>query len=220
MEPGRGVQHLGCVWWGPVAGKTHPPHALTEALDVWEATWAPYDDATYREVLALLHPHDVLLDIGAGDLHLAYRAAARVHRVYAIERQPHVVARGRRAGPRPPNVHVIVGDARWVPFPPHITVAVLLMRHCRHFPLYVRKLQATRCRYLITNARWGMGVEIIDLQAPRLPFHRVRLGWYACLCGAVGFITGPPEDLTQEAFRQVHEVQSCPACDPDGIRGG
>lgn len=203
-----------------MAGKARPPHTLSEALDAWEAAWAPYDEATYQEVLAHLQPQDVLLDIGAGDLRLAYRAAARVRRVYAIERQPHVVAQGYHVRPRPPNVQVIVGDARWVPFPPHITVAVLLMPHCQHFALYVRKLQATRCRHLITNARWGMGVEIIDLRAPRLPFHRVRLGWYACLCGAVGFIAGPPEQLTVEAFHRVQEVRSCPTCDPNVPGGG
>jgi hypothetical protein len=63
------------------------------------------------------------------------------------------------------NLVVIHGDARYVAFPNGITTAVLLMRHCTHFDLYVKKLQAVGCRTLITNARWRSGVEVIDLHA-------------------------------------------------------
>lgn len=178
----------------------------------WETAWAPYDEATYRIALSYLQPQDVVLDIGAGDLRFARRAAARAQRVYAIELRPEVVAIARRQGPWPDNLHVIGGDARTVPFPPDITVAVLLMRHCRHFRLYVEKLRAVGCRYLITNARWRMGVERVDLTAPRVPFAQAPPGWYACLCGAVGFIPLPPEMLTEAVFEAVHEVEACPAC--------
>jgi len=196
-----------------VAGKARSPLLEAGVLDPWEAAWAPYDEATYREVVAHLHPSDVLIDIGAGDLRLARRAALRVQRVYAIERQASVVARGLRQRPGPSNMYVVVADARWFPFPADATVAVLLMRHCRHFRLYVEKLRATRCRRLITNARWRMGVEVIDLRAPRLPFSRAGPGWYACLCGAVGFIPTAADRLTPEIMARVQEVIGCPACD-------
>lgn len=206
-----------------MAGKTLAPFPLTERLDPWEARWAPYDEATYQAVLAYLRPTDVVLDIGAGDLRLARQIASRVCRVYAIERQPHVVAQGIRTQPLPPNLHVFVGDARRLPFPPGVTVAVLLMRHCRHFRLYVRKLQAVGCRYLITNARWGLDVEKVDLLAPRRAYEAIRIGWYACLCGATGFVEGPPEAVTPGVLARVHEVDGCPRCrkartSPDGAR--
>ncbi len=41
----------------------------------WEAMWAPYDEATYGAALAQIAADDVVLDIGAGDLRLARRAA-------------------------------------------------------------------------------------------------------------------------------------------------
>lgn len=182
----------------------------------WETAWAPYDETTYREALAFLQPWDVVLDIGAGDLRLARLAAPRTRRVYAIELRPELVAAARRQGPWPHNLHVIVGDARTLPFPPGISVAVLLMRHCCHFHLYVQKLRAVGCRYLVTNARWRMGVECVDLMAPRVPFRQAPPGWYACLCGAVGFIPLPPEMLTEAVFERVHEVEACPACSSHG----
>jgi glycerol kinase len=45
-------------------------------LDCWEQLWAPYDESTYQAVLAAIGPEDILLEIGAGDLRLAIRAAA------------------------------------------------------------------------------------------------------------------------------------------------
>ena len=70
----------------------------------WEAAFAPYDEETYRAVLAQITPHDVVLDIGAGDLRLTRRVAAIARRVYAIERDPAVLARSdRRAAAGPPT---------------------------------------------------------------------------------------------------------------------
>ena len=180
----------------------------------WANHWAPYDEATYAAVLAAIGPRDVVLDIGAGDLRLTRRLARRARRVYAVERQAAVVQRGLRTGPLPPNVEVAVADARTWPFPAGVTVGVLLMRHCPDVALYMRKLRAVGARWLLTNARWRLDVERVDLHAPRRPFAAVRLGWYACACGAVGFVPGPPTDLTPAVLDQVHEVRDCPTCRP------
>src|SRR3990172_2227545 len=53
----------------------------------WEAAWAPYDETTYRAALELIRPDDVVLDIGAGDLRFARRAAARARTVIAVEQR-------------------------------------------------------------------------------------------------------------------------------------
>jgi hypothetical protein len=114
--------------------------------------------------------------------------------------------------PLPANCTLLVEDAREVPFPEGITTAVLLMRHCAHFALYVAKLQAIGCQRLITNARWRFGPELIDLCAPRISFTSLPVGWYACLCGHTGFVPGPVELLTQGRVEVVAEVDTCPAC--------
>lgn len=178
-------------------------------LSSWEKKWAPYDESTYTEVLAQIHPDDVVLDIGAGDLRLARRLADRAHRVYAVERQPHLLL---KAPPAPKNLYAVCGDARTWPFPSDVTVGILLMRHCTHFRDYAEKLAANGCQRLITNARWGFGVETIDLQAPRIPFAEVLIGWYACWCGDAGFISGPAEDLSSDVAEIHYEVFDCPAC--------
>ena len=178
----------------------------------WERLWAPYDEPTYRAVLAEVQADDVVLEIGAGDLRLARRMAEHARRVYAIEVQADLVEAARQRAPLPDNLTVIVGDARRVPFPPEVTLGVLLMRHCRHFRLYFAKLVAVGCRRLVTNARWRLGVEVIDLSAPRKPFQEVDIGWYACRCGATGFVPGPAERLTPTREAMVHEVTGCPAC--------
>ena len=41
----------------------------------WEAMFAPYDQPTYQAVLDQIQPHDIILDIGAGDLRLARQMA-------------------------------------------------------------------------------------------------------------------------------------------------
>ncbi|MBM4424879.1 MAG: hypothetical protein FJ030_16080 [Chloroflexi bacterium] len=78
----------------------------------WEAAFAPYSDDLYEAALAWLGPDDVMLDIGAGDLRFARRAAARVRHVFAIEQRTELVAASH-----PANLTVIVGDARRTPFP-------------------------------------------------------------------------------------------------------
>jgi hypothetical protein len=172
--------------------------------------WAPYDEPTYTAVVAHIKADDVVLDIGAGDLRLTRAIAQRAHTVIAIERNPALLV--ETAHGLPSNLTVLCGDARDIAFPRGITTAVLLMRHCAHFELYVHKLLAGGCRRLITNARWGLAPEVIDLRAYRRPYTSLALGWYACLCGGVGFVPGPATTLTQALVDQVWEVRSCPAC--------
>ncbi len=178
---------------------------MTEAD--WEAAWAPYDAETYRAALEMLSPDDVVLDIGAGDLRFARRAAECTRAVVAVEQRSELLA-----GPYPSNLTVICGDALTWPFPSGITVGVLLMRHCRHFRHYVAKLRDVGCTRLITNARWRMGLEQIDFDGPRIPFAELQGGWYACLCGATGFATAAWEALDVQALDRVTEVESCPSC--------
>jgi len=179
----------------------------------WEGAWAPYDDATYRAALLFIQPDDVVLDIGAGDLRFARRAAQRARQVIAIEQRLDLLT-----SPYPPNLLALCGDARRTPFPRGITVGVLLMRHCQHFAMYARKLRAVGCRRLVTNARWGMDVEAVAL-APQPPFDSAATGWYACLCGAVGFKPNVPEQLDDAALNTVAQVESCPACAEADDRG-
>lgn len=187
------------------------------AGESWESLWAPYDEPTYQDVLSNVRPDDVVLDIGAGDLRLARRLAKRARLVYAIEVQEALIAPALTGmDPVPDNLRVICGDARHLPFPEGITLGVLLMRHCSHFRLYAEKLVAVGCRRLITNARWRLGVEVVDLLAPRIPFDNLAMGWYACWCGATGFLPGPAEQLTPELETTIHEVVNCPACRPMG----
>ncbi len=176
--------------------------------------WAPYDEATYRAVLNQIAADDVVLDIGAGDLRLARRAARVCRRVYAIEIQKALLELATRdEDPMPAeNLIVLHGDARALPFPRDVTTGVLLMRHCAHFRLYADKLKAAGADRLITNARWRMGVEVMALQAARVPYPRLEIGWYACWCGATGFKPGPVEELTLPVIEAVQEVIDCPKC--------
>jgi hypothetical protein len=112
----------------------------------------------------------------------------------------------------PANLTPICSDARTFDFPRSITCGVLLMRHCTHFQLYAEKLRDCGCKKLITNARWGMNVEVIDLQAARISYNDLKLGWYACWCGAVGFKAGALEMITPETDTMIHEVVNCPDC--------
>jgi hypothetical protein len=177
-------------------------------LDTWEARWAAYDEPTYQDVLHHIRPDDIVLDIGAGDLRLARRMAAIAHHVFAIENQPILLA---EQPPLPPNLTVICVDARTIPWPDSITLGVLLMRHCTHTGLYANRLRAVGCHRLVTNARWGLTLEQVDL-GPRLPWSAVEIGWYACLCGQTGFVVGSPERLTPLQIEYVAEVEQCPAC--------
>lgn len=182
------------------------------AVPNWESLWARYDDLTYQIVLSFLWNEDIVLDIGAGDLYLTRQMAQQTRRVYAIERQPGLLTNDNRNIPA--NMQVICADARFVTFPKGVTVAVLLMRHCAHFSLYLEKLKAIGCRRLITNARWGMGVEQMDLLTPPQPFATLSEGWYACLCGETGYVPGSADQLTLETADGITEVTNCPACSP------
>lgn len=175
----------------------------------WEGWFHPYDDETYGLVLQHIQEHETVLDIGAGDLRLALQMALRAKRVYAVEVNPLLVgmALGEIGLDLPRNLHVICGNALDVTFPPDASVAVLLMRHCQHFARYFDKLQAAGVERLITNVRWKSGVELIDLTAPRVPLDQVQEGWYACRCGAVGYV-GQGERSEAPAV----EVLVCPVC--------
>lgn len=177
--------------------------------EAWEKMWAPYDEQTYAAVLEALAADDVVLDIGAGDCRLARRMAQKVRKVYAIESNPDLVA---AVGDLPLNCELFAADAREVEFAFEISAAVLLMRHCRHFALYWNKLKDTGCRRLIGNARWGMGIEIIEMSDKRVSFNDVAMGWYACRCGETGFVTGKPELLSEVVLDTLWEVNDCPKC--------
>jgi len=177
--------------------------ALSSARPVnfneWEFRWAPYDLPTYQLVLNQLLSTDIILEIGAGDLRLARQMAALTRKVYAIEINFSVLEEGLASfAPLPGNLIPICADARAVNFPRGVTSGVLLMRHCTHFRLYAEKLRDCGCSRLITNARWGMNVEVVDVYAARIPFEKVELGWYACWCGTVGFKPGAPEQISPE----------------------
>lgn len=177
-------------------------------LDPWEARWAPYDEPTYQTVLSYIQPDDAVLDIGAGDLRLARRMALTARRVFAVEMQPGLLA---NQGPLPDNLTVLCADARFISWPVGITLGVLLMRHCTHVGLYAARLRTAGCRRLITNARWGLAVEVMDL-GPRAAWATIDFGWYACTCGQTGFISGLPEQITAAQVEFVTEVEQCPAC--------
>ena len=182
--------------------------SLSSDLDVWERAWAAYDEATYRTALSYLRPQDVVLDIGAGDLRFARQAAGIARHVYAIEMQPKLLT---HQPPRPQNLTVICADARHLIWPNTITAGVLLMRHCTQVKPYASRLRALGCRRLITNARWGMDVELMALDQ-RIDWQQVEIGWYACLCGQTGFVAGPPEKVSEKVTWQVAEVENCPDC--------
>ena len=186
---------------------------MDSAID-WEAIWAPYDEETYRFVVERVFPFDVVVDIGAGDLRLSNRVANIASWVYAVERNPAVLAQADRYS-RPDNLVAVCADAREWPMPYDVTVGVLLMRHCTpdHFAEYVARLRAMGCRRLITNARWKMGVEEIDLRASAaVAYDPRRVGWYACQCGATGFTPGEPQQVTDQVLNAVIEVVNCPQC--------
>ena len=182
----------------------------THHIQDWEMLWAPYDEPTYAAALQNIQSDDVVLDIGAGDLRLARQMAAKVRHVYAWEIQAKMLAES--SVNLPDNLTVCCTDARFEPVPGDVTVAMLLMRHCRHFGLYVKRLRAAGCQRLLTNARWGMDVELVDLQAPRILYTVASMGWFACWCGHTGFKTGPAEQLTWEKETAVYEVIFCPNC--------
>ena len=184
------------------------------ASDVaWEAMHAPYDQPTYQSVLDQLDSSDVILDIGAGDLRLARRMARISRKVYAVEINQAVLDQADAAhDPLPGNLIPLCADARALDFPCDITAGVLMMRHCTCFNLYAEKLQKAGANRLITNARWRMDVEVVELTAPRKSFDEIEMGWYACLCGGTGFKEGPAECWSMELDRITNEVSDCPHC--------
>lgn len=186
----------------------------------WERIWAPYDQSTYRLVLSQISPDDVVYEIGAGDLRLARQIARCARRVYAVEINPKILETSARAPePLPDNLNVICADARQAAVPAYVTIGVLLMRHCSSFSVYADKLLRAGCKRLITNARWGMGVENVNLETTRISYRLAPTGWYACWCGAVGFKTGPAQSWTAEQDALVWEVFACPRCKNKILQG-
>lgn len=182
-------------------------------IDAWETMHAHYDPPTYQAALGYLDRRDVVLDIGAGDLRFARQIAPLVDKVYAIEVNEQILHNGIASPvPLPPNLLPRCADARQMDFPADITCGVLLMRHCTHFGLYFEKLRTAGAQRLITNARWHMDVEKVDLHAPRRPFDEVDQGWYSCCCGAIGFKAGPAERWNNELDALTIEVTRCPRC--------
>ncbi|MCE1252676.1 MAG: rRNA adenine methyltransferase [Anaerolineae bacterium] len=176
----------------------------------WEKIWSPYDAATYRAVLEKLFKDDVVLEIGAGDLRLAILMAQISRKVYAIEIQRDVLELQSQS--LPDNLIVLNEDALTFPFPIDISAAVLLMRHCTHFQHYAERLKNAGCQRLITNARWGMGIEEVLLQLNRIPYRQAQMGWYACWCGSAGFKVGAAEAYSPEMDLNIQEVINCPQC--------
>lgn len=196
-----------------MAGRDAVQPGLTGTLD-WAAIWSPYDAPTYRAALGWLAPGQTVLDIGAGDLRFARLAAELGCEVIAVEQQAEVLARAAEAGPLPPAITVVRADARRWPFPPGLSVAVLLMRHCADYALYTQKLRDAGCPRLVTNARWGMGVECVPLKQGDA-YDPAKMGWYACVrCGETGFNVGPPAALTRAHIERTMDVEGCPACQP------
>jgi SAM-dependent methyltransferase len=179
----------------------------------WEAMYASYDQPTYQAVLDQLMPEDVVLDIGAGDLRLTRRMARIARKVYAIEINARVLEQANASqDPLPDNLIPFLADARALDFPSDSTTGVLMMRHCTCLRLYAEKLQRAGANRLITNARWHMDVEVVDLRIHRKSFAEVGMGWYACLCGKTGFKEGPVEHWSLEMDKTIHQVSSCPRC--------
>lgn len=189
---------------------------MPNQADDWERIWAPYDASTYDSVLEKITRRDVVLEIGAGDLRLSREMAQIAESVYAIEIQGTLLPGLDQRATLPENLHIILGDARHIEFPQGITTGVLLMRHCTQFALYSKKLITVGTHRLITNARWGMGVEVVDLSAERLEYGDLVIGWYACDCGAAGFKEGPAELLVGSVLECQNEVFGCPACQAQG----
>ena len=190
--------------------------ACRHGLSDWEGWFSTYDETVYEAVLRDVGGGDRVLDLGAGDLRLALRMAERAERVYAVEVNPVVVAHALDGIglDLPRNLHVICANALDVAVPPDVTMAVLLMRHCRHFRAYVDRLVEAGCSRLVTNARWGMGVERIDLTRTPVAFDEVREGWYACRCGATGY-----SGTGERPLGQVTEVASCLRCGENELVG-
>jgi hypothetical protein len=183
----------------------------TEAI--WEALYAPYDPPTYEATLAQVRSNDVILDIGAGDLRLSRQMAIVARKVYAVEIDARVLEQAYSArDPLPANLIPIRADARALDFPSDVTIGVLLMRHCTCFGLYAEKLREAGATRLITNARWRMSVEEVDLCARRQSFAETSMGWYACRCGGTGFKEGPVEHWSLEMDGRTSEVSDCPRC--------
>ena len=186
---------------------------LSLSASEWEAMYAPYDQQTYQAVLDQLGPEDVILDIGAGDLRLARQMARITWKVYAVEIDARILDQAYASpDPLPDNLIPICADARTLEFPSGITTGVLLMRHCTCFRLYEEKLKKAGAIRLITNARWHMNVEMLDLLVQRKSFIDTGMGWYACICGGTGFKEGPAEYWSPEMDAIIHEVASCPQC--------
>lgn len=169
-------------------------------------TESPFDEATHTAVIHHIQHDDIVLDINAGDLSLARRMTNTAQHVYVWEHQAEIVETEIE------NLTICYPDSQFDSFPSDITVAVLLSRYCQHFARYAKKLRTVGCRYLITNARWGSGLEVINLQTYRQLYSAIPVGWFACWCGNAGFKADSAEQLMKVRETAVHEVIFCPNC--------
>jgi SAM-dependent methyltransferase len=186
---------------------------VTPLDTAWEAMYAPYDQPTYQAVLNQIESEDVILDIGAGDLRLTRQMARIARKVYAVEINAQVLDQANAArDPLPATLIPIHANARTLDFPSDVTTGVLLMRHCTCFGLYAVKLRNAGAKRLVTNARWHMNVEVVNLSAQRSSFAESGMGWYACLCGGTGFKEGLAEHWSTEMDQITNEVSDCPQC--------
>ena len=189
--------------------KINPVYPDTE----WQWIWAAYDEASYAAVLDFIHPDDIVLEIGAGDLRLARQIARVAQKVVAVEIHPELLTSlVNNSTPLPENLTAICADALEYKFPKNTSLAVMLIRHFQHTQELMEKLRTAGCRWLVTNSRWRMGIEKIDLFAPRLNYHEIGLGWYACWCGRVGFKPGPAQAVDENVMENIYEVIGCPGC--------
>lgn len=186
---------------------------VTPSDTAWEAMYAPYDQPTYQAVLDQIESDDVILDIGAGDLRLTRQIARIARKVYAVEINAQVLDQAYASrDPLPANLIPIHADARTLDFPLDTTTGVLMMRHCTCFRLYAARSRNAGAKRLITNARWRLGVEVVDLLVQRRSFNEIGMGWYACLCGGTGFKEGSAQGWSTEMDQVTNEVSDCPWC--------
>lgn len=110
--------------------------AFAKPLGLGNELWAYPEFWFYGDVLAAVHPNDVVADVGAGNLALAVALSAVVKKVYAIEVNPLVLNSGiDRIGKRmPSNLIPIQVDARDYLLPPDVSCVVCLAFKTEDWP--------------------------------------------------------------------------------------
>lgn len=99
--------------------------------------WFYPEVCNYNDCLSKLNEHDVVFDVGAGDLRFDLIMAEKVKKVYAVEINPKTLASALRiiGYDMPENLIVICGNAFEMELPNDVTVVTCLMIHREHeFP--------------------------------------------------------------------------------------